>query len=99
MRAAVRVGSTDTTDNPSKRGPVAKWRIENAKDLLNVIQTQLSELLESEVEVAIKSRAVAQLCGVAKGIIELTEISQDIDEVEQAMKEKKPAKKWEDAEY
>lgn len=89
-----RLGSTATTDNPARRSSGVKWRIETAKDLLNIIQVQLSELLESDVETAIKSRAVAQLCGVAKGIIELTDIEQDIDAVEQAVKEKQPAKSW-----
>jgi hypothetical protein len=66
-----------------------EWRAESLKDLLRIETETLNELRATEMDVAVKSRAVAQNVSVALRIVELMDIEAGIEKVDEAIKAKK----------
>jgi hypothetical protein len=67
-----------------------EWRAESLKDLLRIETETLNDLrAATEMDVAVRSRAIAQNVGVALRIVELLDVEAGIDKVDAALKARK----------
>lgn len=63
-----------------------EWRAACAEDLRVILESQLSELMNSEIDVAVKSRAVAALLSIGVRLIESASLEARIVELEGMVK-------------
>jgi hypothetical protein len=85
-----------TSVEPSRRttGPLVSGevRIATAKDVLNVIESQIAEVLaDDNLGTAERARTIATLCGVALRAIEQADLAARVEALERAL-EARPAK-------
>jgi hypothetical protein len=67
-----------------------EWRAACAEDLRIILESQLSELMNSDIDVAVKSRAVAALLSIGVRLIESASLEARIEELEGAINPIKP---------
>ncbi len=66
----------------------SEWRLRTAEDLRVTLEAVLHELLTSEADIIVKSRAAAQLLGVGIKILELTDIDARLDALERSVNDR-----------
>lgn len=64
------------------RNTPIEWRASTAQDIKEIVAEQLNRLLNSDIDVAVQSRAVASLASVAIKLIETADLERRINELE-----------------